>query len=79
VVLGPDEGLDPLAVRGGIDVPIPVPLAYYSFGGWKDSPLGDTHAQGAEGVHFFTGGKVVTSRWLDLSNGGLNLGFPQNS
>ena len=63
----------------GINVPIPVPLAYYSFGGWKDSLFGDTHAHGTEGVHFFTRGKVVTSRWLDPSHGGLNLGFPQNN
>ena len=51
----------------------------YSFGGWKDSLFGDTHAHGAEGVHLFTRGKVVTSRWLDPSHGGLNLGFPQNN
>jgi len=62
----------------GVNVPIPVPVAYYSFGGWKNSLFGDTHAHGAEGVHFFTRGKVVTSRWLDPSHGGLNLGFPQN-
>jgi malonate-semialdehyde dehydrogenase (acetylating)/methylmalonate-semialdehyde dehydrogenase len=63
----------------GVNVPIPVPVAYYSFGGWKASLFGDTHAHGAEGVHFFTRGKVVTSRWLDPSHGGVNLGFPQNS
>ncbi|QSE82027.1 CoA-acylating methylmalonate-semialdehyde dehydrogenase [Rhodococcus koreensis] len=63
----------------GINVPIPVPTAYYSFGGWKNSLFGDTHAHGAEGVHFFTRGKVVTSRWLDPSHGGINLGFPQNN
>ncbi len=62
----------------GINVPIPVPMAYFSFGGWKNSLFGDTHAHGMEGVHFFTRGKVVTSRWLDPSHGGLNLGFPQN-
>jgi malonate-semialdehyde dehydrogenase (acetylating)/methylmalonate-semialdehyde dehydrogenase len=62
----------------GINVPIPVPVSYYSFGGWKNSLFGDTHAHGMEGVHFFTRGKVVTSRWLDPSHGGLNLGFPQN-
>ena len=62
----------------GINVPIPVPTAYYSFGGWKNSLFGDTHAHGMEGVHFFTRGKVVTSRWLDPSHGGINLGFPQN-
>jgi malonate-semialdehyde dehydrogenase (acetylating)/methylmalonate-semialdehyde dehydrogenase len=63
----------------GVNVPIPVPMAYYSFGGWKSSLFGDTHAHGTEGVHFFTRGKVVTSRWLDPSHGGLNLGFPQNT
>jgi malonate-semialdehyde dehydrogenase (acetylating)/methylmalonate-semialdehyde dehydrogenase len=63
----------------GINVPIPVPVSYYSFGGWKNSLFGDTHAHGLEGVHFFTRGKVVTSRWLDPSHGGLNLGFPQNT
>ncbi len=62
----------------GINVPIPVPTSYYSFGGWKASLFGDTHAHGTEGVHFFTRGKVVTSRWLDPSHGGINLGFPQN-
>ena len=60
----------------GINVPVPVPMAYYSFGGWKNSLFGDTHAHGVEGVHFFTRGKVVTSRWLDPSHGGLNLGLP---
>jgi len=62
----------------GINVPVPVPMAYYSFGGWKNSLFGDSHAHGTEGVHFFTRGKVITSRWLDPSHGGLNLGFPQN-
>ncbi len=62
----------------GINVPIPVPVAYYSFGGWKNSLFGDTKAHGVEGVHFFTRGKAVTSRWLDPSHGGINLGFPQN-
>lgn len=63
----------------GVNVPIPVPMAYYSFGGWKDSLFGDTHAHGTEGVHFYTRGKVVTSRWLDPSHGGLDLGFPTQS
>jgi len=63
----------------GINVPIPVPMAYYSFGGWKNSLFGDTHAHGTEGVHFFTRGKVITSRWLDPSHGGINLGFPQHT
>ena len=62
----------------GINVPIPVPVAYYSFGGWKNSLFGDTKAHGIEGVHFFTRGKTITSRWLDPSHGGINLGFPQN-
>ncbi|HET9999211.1 MAG TPA: CoA-acylating methylmalonate-semialdehyde dehydrogenase [Nocardioides sp.] len=65
----------------GVNVPVPVPVAYYSFGGWKRSLLGDTHAHGAEGVHFFTRGKVVTTRWIDPADrpqGGLELGFPQN-
>jgi malonate-semialdehyde dehydrogenase (acetylating)/methylmalonate-semialdehyde dehydrogenase len=62
----------------GINVPVPVPMAYYSFGGWKSSLFGDSHAHGTEGVHFFTRGKVVTSRWLDPSHGGINLGFPRN-
>ena len=62
----------------GINVPIPTPMAYYSFGGWKNSLFGDTHAHGMEGVHFFTKTKAVTARWLDPSHGGINLGFPQN-
>ncbi|GAA4394864.1 CoA-acylating methylmalonate-semialdehyde dehydrogenase [Ornithinibacter aureus] len=63
----------------GVNVPIPVPMAYYSFGGWKNSLFGDSHAHGMEGVNFFTRGKVVTSRWLDPSHGGIELGFPQNT
>lgn len=62
----------------GINVPIPVPVAYYSFGGWKHSLFGDSRAHGEEGFRFFTRTKVITSRWLDPSHGGLNLGFPQN-
>jgi malonate-semialdehyde dehydrogenase (acetylating)/methylmalonate-semialdehyde dehydrogenase len=64
----------------GINVPIPVPMAYYSFGGWKSSLFGDTHAHGTEGVHFFTRGKVVTSRWPspDAPRPGVDLGFPQH-
>jgi malonate-semialdehyde dehydrogenase (acetylating)/methylmalonate-semialdehyde dehydrogenase len=65
----------------GVNVPVPVPVAYYSFGGWKRSLFGDTHAHGTEGVHFFTRGKVVTTRWVDPGNrprGGIELGFPQN-
>jgi len=62
----------------GINVPIPVPMAYFSFGGWKNSLFGDSRAHGEEGFRFFTRTKVITSRWLDPSHGGLNLGFPQN-
>jgi malonate-semialdehyde dehydrogenase (acetylating)/methylmalonate-semialdehyde dehydrogenase len=62
----------------GVNVPIPVPVAYYSFGGWKSSLFGDAHAYGPDGVQFFTRGKVVTTRWLDPSHAGLDLGFPQN-
>ena len=62
----------------GINVPIPVPVAYFSFGGWKHSLFGDSRAHGEEGFRFFTRTKVITSRWLDPSHGGLNLGFPQN-
>ena len=64
----------------GINVPIPVPMAYYSFGGWKASLFGDTRAHGAEGIHFFTRSKVVTSRWPDpAQRGGVDLGFPHHS
>ena len=71
----------------GINVPIPVPVAYYSFGGWKASLFGDAHAYGEEGVKFFTRGKAVTQRWLDPSpasagatpDRGINLGFPTNN
>jgi malonate-semialdehyde dehydrogenase (acetylating)/methylmalonate-semialdehyde dehydrogenase len=63
----------------GINVPIPVPVAYYSFGGWKSSLFGDAHAYGEDGVRFYTRGKAVTQRWLDPSHGGLNLGFPTNT
>jgi malonate-semialdehyde dehydrogenase (acetylating)/methylmalonate-semialdehyde dehydrogenase len=62
----------------GINVPIPVPVATFSFGGWRQSLFGDTKAHGAEGVKFFTQQKAVTSRWLDPSHGGVDLGFPQN-
>ena len=63
----------------GVNVPIPVPMAYCSFGGWKASLFGDTHAHGVEGVHFFTRGKVVTTRWPDPGTaGGLELAFPKN-
>jgi len=62
----------------GINVPIPVPVSYYSFGGLKHSLFGDTKAHGVQGFNFFTKEKTVTSRWLDPSHGGINLGFPQN-
>jgi len=63
----------------GVNVPIPVPVSYYSFGGWKQSLFGDSHAYGPDAIHFYTRSKAVTSRWLDPSHGGLNLGFPQNT
>jgi len=62
----------------GINVPIPVPVGYYSFGGWKDSLFGDAKAYGPQSIQFFTREKTMTSRWLDPSHGGINLGFPQN-
>ncbi len=62
----------------GINVPIPVPVAYYSFGGFKDSSFGGSKAYGMQGFQFFTREKAITSRWLDPSHGGINLGFPQN-
>src|ERR671936_920554 len=61
----------------GINVPIPVPVAYYSFGGWKSSLFGDTHIYGPEGINFYTRGKVVTSRWPDPATSKVDLGFPQ--
>jgi malonate-semialdehyde dehydrogenase (acetylating)/methylmalonate-semialdehyde dehydrogenase len=61
----------------GINVPIPVPVAYYSFGGWKSSLFGDSHIYGPEGVNFYTRGKVVTSRWPDPTTSSVDLGFPQ--
>jgi malonate-semialdehyde dehydrogenase (acetylating)/methylmalonate-semialdehyde dehydrogenase len=61
----------------GINVPIPVPVAYYSFGGWKASLFGDLHMYGPEGVQFYTRGKVVTSRWPDPSTSSVDLGFPR--
>ena len=61
----------------GINVPIPVPVSYYSFGGWKGSLFGDTHMYGPEGIHFYTKAKVVSSRWPDPATSTINLGFPQ--
>jgi malonate-semialdehyde dehydrogenase (acetylating) / methylmalonate-semialdehyde dehydrogenase len=62
----------------GINVPIPVPMAYYSFGGWKASLFGDLHMYGMEGVRFYTRNKVFTGRWPDPRHRGVDLGFPQN-
>ncbi|HEV7133505.1 MAG TPA: CoA-acylating methylmalonate-semialdehyde dehydrogenase [Gaiellaceae bacterium] len=61
----------------GINVPIPVPVAYYSFGGWKASLFGDRHIYGPEGIDFYTRGKVITSRWPDPATSTVDLGFPQ--
>jgi malonate-semialdehyde dehydrogenase (acetylating)/methylmalonate-semialdehyde dehydrogenase len=61
----------------GINVPIPVPVAYYSFGGWKGSLFGDRHVYGPEGIDFYTRGKVVTARWPDPATSRVDLGFPQ--
>ncbi|MGS0562469.1 CoA-acylating methylmalonate-semialdehyde dehydrogenase [Microbacterium aurugineum] len=64
----------------GINVPIPVPVAYHSFGGWKASLFGDAKAYGVHGFDFFTREKAITSRWLDPAlHGGIDLGFPQNN
>ena len=61
----------------GINVPIPVPVAYYSFGGWKSSLFGDAHMYGPEGIRFYTRGKVVTQRWPDPAKSTVDLGFPR--
>jgi malonate-semialdehyde dehydrogenase (acetylating)/methylmalonate-semialdehyde dehydrogenase len=63
----------------GVNVPIPVPVGYHSFGGWKDSLFGDHHIYGNDGIHFYTRGKVTTTRWPDPSDGGIDLGFPKNT
>ncbi|MEJ7630011.1 MAG: CoA-acylating methylmalonate-semialdehyde dehydrogenase [Nocardioidaceae bacterium] len=60
----------------GVNVPIPVPVSHFSFGGWKDSLFGDSHIYGPEGVHFYTRTKVVTSRWPDPATSQVDLGFP---
>jgi malonate-semialdehyde dehydrogenase (acetylating)/methylmalonate-semialdehyde dehydrogenase len=60
----------------GVNVPIPVPMAYHSFGGWKDSLFGDLHIHGPEGVRFYTRGKLLTTRWPDPHERGIDLGFP---
>lgn len=62
----------------GINVPVPVPVGYHSFGGWKDSLFGDTTMYGPEGVRFYTKAKVITSRWPDPANSRVDLGFPTN-
>ncbi|WP_370419352.1 CoA-acylating methylmalonate-semialdehyde dehydrogenase [Streptomyces sp. QH1-20] len=62
----------------GVNVPIPVPVGYHSFGGWKDSIFGDHHIYGNDGVHFYTRGKVVTTRWPNPEDGGVDLGFPSH-
>lgn len=62
----------------GINVPVPVPVGYYSFGGWGDSLFGNSHAYGPEGISFYTKAKVVTSRWPDPATSTIDLGFPQN-
>ena len=62
----------------GVNVPIPVPVSYHSFGGWKASLFGDAKAYGPHGFDFFTQEKAVTARWLDPSHGGIDLGFPRN-
>jgi malonate-semialdehyde dehydrogenase (acetylating) / methylmalonate-semialdehyde dehydrogenase len=61
----------------GVNVPIPVPVAFYSFGGWNASLFGDSHIYGPEGIKFYTRGKVVTSRWPDPSTSEVDLGFPK--
>src|SRR6266511_1406159 len=61
----------------GVNVPIPVPVGYYSFGGWKRSLFGDTHMYGPDGIHFYTRGNVVTARWPDPSTSSVDLGFPR--
>jgi malonate-semialdehyde dehydrogenase (acetylating)/methylmalonate-semialdehyde dehydrogenase len=61
----------------GVNVPIPVPVAYYSFGGWKASLFGDLHMYGPEGLQFYTRTKVVTSRWPDPATSEVDLGFPK--
>jgi malonate-semialdehyde dehydrogenase (acetylating)/methylmalonate-semialdehyde dehydrogenase len=62
----------------GVNVPIPVPMAYHSFGGWKASLFGDLHVHGPEGVKFYTRTKVVTSRWPETASRGVDLGFPSD-
>jgi malonate-semialdehyde dehydrogenase (acetylating)/methylmalonate-semialdehyde dehydrogenase len=63
----------------GVNVPIPVPVGYHSFGGWKDSAFGDTTMYGPEGLRFYTRPKVITSRWPDPATSSVDLGFPRNN
>jgi len=63
----------------GVNVPVPVPVGSYSFGGWKDSLFGDSHIYGPESIHFYTRSKVVTTRWQNASESQIDLGFPSNS
>ena len=63
----------------GVNVPIPVPVSYYSFGGWKNSLFGDSHAHGEEGVHFFTRGKVVTSAGSTRATAASTSAFPRTT
>ena len=62
----------------GINVPVPVPVAHFSFGGWKASLFGDQHIYGPEGVNFYTRDKVITSRWPVAERAGVDLNFPRN-
>lgn len=62
----------------GVNVPIPVPVGYHSFGGWKDSLFGDTHMYGPEGIRFYTKAQAITSRWPDPASSTVDLGFPRN-
>jgi malonate-semialdehyde dehydrogenase (acetylating)/methylmalonate-semialdehyde dehydrogenase len=62
----------------GINVPIPVPLGFYSFGGWKSSLFGAHSIYGPDGVHFYTRPKVITTRWPDPEHRGVDLGFPRS-
>ena len=71
-------GFDVQAGMVGINVPVPVPVAHYSFGGWKASLFGDQHIYGPEGVNFYTRGKVITSRWPVAERTGVDLNFPRN-
>ena len=70
--------LDADAGMVGVNVPIPVPVGYHSFGGWKNSLFGDTHMYGPEGIHFFTKAKAITARWPDPADSVVDLGFPRN-